>query len=146
MRCKTILFLLLLFPLLSFAQPITGEADKLEFKKDRIIYHGNARLTRGETILKADRVTIFIGEDGKPRKLIAEGNVRYSEPQRKASADYAEYVFGREIIILRGRARVEEEKNVLEADEIVYDRKNETLSARGKNRKVRTIYIEEEGK
>ncbi len=146
MRFRSLLLLILGTVIASLGQPITGEANRLEFKKDRIIYEGNARLTRGKTVLKADKVTIFLGEDGKPTKLVAEGRVRYTEPKRKAVADYAEYILSEEIIILKGKARVEEEKNVLEADEIVYDRKNETLSARGTSRKVRTIYIEEEKK
>ncbi len=146
MRCKALLLSVLAFPLILYAQPITGEAKNLEFKKDRIIYSGNARLTRGDMVLKADRVTIFLNEKGKPVKLVAEGNVDYREPKRKAKADYAEYVFAEELIILRGKAVVEEDKNILEAEEIVYDRKNETLRALGKNRRVRTIYIEEEKK
>ncbi len=137
---------LLLFLLLSLikAQPISGEANKLEFRKDRIIYIGNVRLSRGEAVLKADRVIIFLTEDGKPVKLVAEGNVYYEEGEKRAFSQYAEYDFKNEIIYLKGNARVEEGKNVLEADEIVYDRKNNTLRAEGEGKKVKTIYIEEE--
>ncbi len=140
--------LIVLFLLVGFAlgQPITGEAKNLIFKEDRIIYEGNARLTRGEAELKADRVVIFLSKKGKPKKLVAEGSVRYEEPGRSATAEYAEYDLEKEVIFLRGKAVVEEDKNVLEADEIVYDRKNKTLQAKGENRRVRTIYIEEENR
>ncbi len=134
---------LLILPLLLFGQPITGEAQKLEFMKDRIIYSGNVKLTRGTAILRAQRVTILLDEEGKPLKLVAEGDVIYEEPDRKATADYAEYDLREETILLRGNARVEERKNILEAEEIVYDRRNETLQAKGGAGRVRTIYIEE---
>jgi len=135
--------LLFLTVSLLWGQPITGEAQKLEFRKDRIVYTGKVKLTRGEAVLRAQKVTVFLDEEGKPLKLVAEGNVLYFEPGRKATADYAEYDLKKEILILRGGAKVEERKNVLEAEEIVYDRKNETLQAKGGEGKVRTIYIEE---
>ncbi len=135
--------LLLLISSLLWGQPITGEAQKLEFKKDRIVYTGKVKLTRGEATLRARKVTILLDEEGKPLKLVAEGNVLYLEPGRKATADYAEYDLRKEVIVLKGSAKVEERKNVLEAEEIVYDRRNETLQAKGGEGKVRTIYIEE---
>ncbi len=141
MRLSLLILILLLTTLLR-AQPITGEAKKLEFKGDRIIYSGNVKLTRGESVLKADKVVIVLDKTGKPLKIVATGRVFYKEPGRKATAQYAEYDLRKEIIILRGKARVEEEKNILEADQILYDRKNQTLEAKGD--KVRTIYIEEE--
>ncbi len=144
MRFRLFLSLAALFTSLLWAQPITGEAKSLEFKKDRIIYTGNVKLTRGESVLKADKVVILLDEKGKPTKMIATGNVRYYEPKRKSFSEYAEYDLRNEVIVLKGNARVEEDKNLLEAEEIVYDRKNGTLQAKGDKSKVRTIYIEEE--
>jgi len=143
MSCRLLFTLILLLPLLLSGQPITGEAQKLEFKKDRIVYSGKVKLTRGEAVLKAQKVTILLDEEGRPLKLIAEKNVIYIEPARRATADYAEYDLRAETILLRGNAKVEERKNVLEAEEIVYDRRNETLQAKGGAGRVRTIYIEE---
>jgi len=144
MRFKLLLYLGMLIVSFLWSQPITGEAKNLEFKKDRIIYTGNVKLTRGESILKADKVVILLDEKGKPTKMIATGNVRYYEPNRKSFSSYAEYDLRSEVIILKGNARVEEDKNLLEAEEIVYDKKNGTLQAKGDKSKVRTIYIEEE--
>ncbi len=129
---------------LALSQPITGEAEKLTFQKDKLVYEGKVRLVRGKAVLRADKVTIFVDEEGKPKKLVAEGNVVYTEPGRKAVSSYAEYDLRTEVILLRGNARVEEDRNLIEAEEIVYDRKNNTLRALGGGRRVRTIYIEEE--
>lgn len=129
---------------LSFSQPITGEAQNLEFVKDRVIYKGDVKLVRGEAVLRADEVVIFVDEKGKPVKLVATGRVRYTETSKRAYSDYAEYDLLKELIFLRGAAKVEEGGNLLEADEILYDKKNNTLKAKGNNGKVRTIYVEEE--
>jgi len=143
MRFKSILLALISYSLLAQAQPITGEAKNLEFKDNRIIYTGSVKLVRGSSVLKADKVVIFLTEEGKPVKIVATGNVQYSEPGRKATSRYAEYDLMQEVIILKGEAHVEEDNSILEADEIVYDRKRQTLQAKGDM--VRTIYIEEEG-
>ena len=137
--------LLLVFSSVLLAQPITGEAESLVFEKNRLVYEGNVRLVRGSSVLRAKRVTVIVGENGRPVKLIAEGEVVYREPGRTAVANYAEYDLKEEVIVLRGRARVEEGGNLIEAEEIVYDRRNKMLRALGRGRKVRTIYIEEEG-
>jgi len=142
MKYKYLIALLFLFAYLK-AQPITGEAKKLEFEKNRIIYSGDVKLTRGESVLRADKVIILLNEESKPIKLIATGNVLYTEPGRKATADYAEYDLGKELILLKGSARVEDERNLLEAEEIVYDRAKGTLRARSEKERVRTLYIEE---
>ncbi len=144
MRYKTFLTALLIASAIAGSQPITGEADSLEFLKDKVIYSGNVRLTRGESVLKADKVIIFLDKEGNPTKIVAEGGVNYVEGNRRASAKSAEYDLSRDTIVLRGDARVEEDKNLLEAEEIVYDRKNQTLKAVGDNSRVRTIYVEEE--
>ncbi len=141
MKFKTAFLILLLYTF-SFSQPITGEADKLEYRDNQIVYDGNVKLIRGEAVLKANRVTIFLDPQGKPIKIVALGNVRYEEPGRKAEAQYAEYDLHKDLIILKGNAKVEEERSILEAEEIIYDRKKQTLQASGD--RVRTIYIEEE--
>ncbi|HIC97014.1 MAG TPA: lipopolysaccharide transport periplasmic protein LptA, partial [Aquificaceae bacterium] len=63
MKYKYLIALLFLFAHLK-AQPITGEAKKLEFEKDRIIYSGDVKLTRGESVLRADKVIILLNEEG----------------------------------------------------------------------------------
>ncbi len=144
MKYKAILVALLITTCTAWLQPITGEADSLEFKKDRVIYSGNVRLTRGKAVLKADRVIILLDKEGNPYRIIAEGGVFYQEGNRRASSRSAEYDLKKDTLVLKGDARVEEDKNLLEAEEIVYDRKNQTLRAVGDNSRVRTIYVEEE--
>ena len=126
------------------AEPITGEAQNLIFEKDKLIYENNVTLTKGDTLLKADKVIIHLDKNGQPSKIVAEGNVKYREKDRKAVSERAEYDLQREVIVLQGKARVEDNKNLIEAEEIVYHKKTNTLKALGKGGKVRTIYVEEE--
>lgn len=137
------LLLLLLTPLIMKAQPIVGEADRLNYEKDRIIYTGNVRLSRGNAILKADRVVIYLDENKKAKHAEAEGNVRYEEGNRRAFADRMHYDFVRDIITLTGKARVEDGQNFVEAEEIVYYRKEDRAVAVSKKSRVRTFYVEE---
>ncbi len=133
----------LLFFKLAMSEPILGEADNLTYEKDRIIYTGNVKMTRGKGVLTADKVVIYLDDKRKPKKAEAEGNVRYVEGTRRAFADRAEYDFQTEVLKLFGNARVEDDKNFVEADEIIYYKKEDRAIAISKNKRVRTFYVEE---
>lgn len=137
------LFLLFILVLLSvcFGQPLVGEADKLTYEKDKVIYQGNVKLSRGDGTLTAERVIIYLDENRKAKLAEAEGNVRYVEGKRRAFADKMIYDFQKDIITLIGRARVEEGQNFVEGERIVYYRKEDRAEAVGK--RVRTFYVEE---
>lgn len=139
---KVIIFLSLL-PLFLTAQPIVGEADSLTYEKDKVIYSGNVRLTRGNALLTANKVIIHLDENKKARLIEAEGNPRYTEGNRRGFAERMFYDLKDEVITLRGKARVEEGQNFVEADEIVYYRKEDRAVAISKNSRVRTFYVEE---
>jgi len=142
MKWKAFIVLLSLFSF-AFSQTITGEANSLEFLKDKLIYKGNVILHRDDAILKADEVIILLDEENKPYKLIAKGNVKFKENDRKARADFAEYDLRKEVIHLKGNARIEENGKVVEADEIIIYKKEKRLIAKGKEKRVRTVYVEE---
>ncbi len=128
---------------LCFSQPILGEADKLTYEKDRIVYTGNVKLTKGNAILTADKVVVYIDEKGKPKRAQAEGNVKYVEGDRRAHATSVEYDFQNDVIKLFGNAKVEDNKNFVEADEIIYYKKENRAIAISKGSRVRTFYVED---
>ncbi|MFN3813413.1 MAG: lipopolysaccharide transport periplasmic protein LptA [Aquificaceae bacterium] len=128
---------------LCFSQPILGEADKLTYEKDKIVYTGNVKLTKGNAVLTADKVVLYLDDKGKPKKAQAEGNVKYIEGDRRAYATSAEYDFQDDVIKLFGNAKVEDKKNFVEADEIIYYRKENRAIAVSKGSRVRTFYVEE---
>ncbi len=136
--------LLLLIPSIILSQVIVGESDSLEYRKGKIIYKGNVKLTKDGGILLADEVEVFVDEAGKPKKLVAKGKVRYLQEGKRAQADYAQYDLEQETLLLKGNAKIEDGGNLLEADIIIYNRKTDTLEAKSVSRQVRTLYIEEE--
>jgi len=140
---RKILFFLSLIASFAFSQPIAGEGDQLTYEKDRIIYTGNVKLTRGNALLTANKVIIYLDENRKARLMEAEGNVKYVEGNRRAFADRMIYDLREEVITLKGRARVEEGPNFVEAEEIVYYKKEDRAVAISKGSRVRTFYVEE---
>lgn len=141
-----ILFTLLLLMMMgvSFAQQgILVEANKMEYEKDSIVYTGNVKATRGQSLLKADKLIVYLDESKKANRIEAIGNVSYAEGIRKGKADRAQYDLKSEVLILIGNARVEEGPNFVEGDEITYYKKEDRAIAIGKNSKVRSFYIEE---
>ncbi|NPA32322.1 MAG: lipopolysaccharide transport periplasmic protein LptA [Aquificae bacterium] len=135
--------LLLSFALTVFGSSITGEADTLEFTKNKLIYRGNVKLVRDGSVLRAQEVIILLSEDGKPVRIIAKGDVRVHEEGRRSFARYMEYDVERDVIILKGDAKIVEKTRVLEAEEIIIYRKENRLIAKGHKKRVRTVYVEE---
>jgi len=142
---KSLFFLLMLF-IFAYSQPISAESDRMVYERNSIIYTGNVKITKGNELLTADKVIIYLDENRKANSAEAEGKVLYRDEKRTAKADKAFYDFKKDIVQLIGNARVEEGPNFVEADEIVYYRKEERAIAISKNRKVRSFYVEEKEK
>ncbi len=137
-------FIALLLIAVSFAQQgILVEANKMEYEKNTITYLGNVKATRGQSLLKADKLIVYLDENKKANKIEAVGNVSYLEGNRRGKAERAEYDLKTEIITLIGNARVEEGSNFVEGDEIIYYKREERAIAIGKNSRVRSFYVEE---
>jgi len=142
---KSLFFLLLVF-IFAYSQPILAEADRMVYEKNSIIYIGNVRVIKGNEVLTADKVIIYLDENRKANSAEAEGKVLYRDEKRTAKADKAFYDFKKDIVQLIGNARVEEGPNFVEADEIIYYRKEERAIAVSKNKRIRSFYVEEKEK
>lgn len=142
---KSLLVLLILF-IFAYSQPILAEADRMVYEKNSIIYIGNVKMTKGNELLTADKVIIHLDENKKANSAEAEGKVFYTDGKRIAKADKAFYDFKKDIVQLISNAKVEEGSNFVEADEIIYYRKEERAIAISKNKKVRSFYVEEKEK
>lgn len=142
---KSLLVLLILF-IFAYSQPILAEADRMVYEKNSIIYIGNVKMTKGNELLTADKVIIYLDENKKANSAEAEGKVFYTDGKRIAKADKAFYDFKKDIVQLISNAKVEEGSNFVEADEIIYYRKEERAIAISKNKKVRSFYVEEKEK
>ncbi len=140
------LFLVLSSFVFAYSQQILVEADRMIYEKNSIIYTGNVKITKGNELLTAEKVIIYLDENKKASSAEAEGRVIYRDEKRIAKGDRATYDFKKDIVHLIGNARVEEGPNFVEADEIIYYRKEDRAMATSKERRVRTFYVEEKEK
>ncbi len=87
-------------------------SDKMVAQKNSsmVEFIGNVKATRGDAIIFADSIKVFINSDKTKnqgpndlKKIIATGNVEYTAGDRKAFADKAVYTTKDEILILTGK-------------------------------------------
>ncbi len=139
----------LFFVLLGYAQtkkPVVIEADTLRYdKKAQIaIYEGNVVVKSEDFELFSEQLKIFLDENGDIKKIVAIGDVHFQKGNRKGKSNRAEYYRDKNLIILKGNAELQQDNNVIEGDEIVYQMDTEKAEVMGKNKRVRTIFFPEE--
>lgn len=135
-------------------QPIELSADSVDINeaKGLSIYKGDVDLRQGSIRLRSDVVTVYqVGRD--PSKVVAEGRpVKFEQRLEKGlvqgQALRMEYEVNSENIILIGDAVVNQGKDSVRSDRIVYDRINSVVkagaAAKGKQRVQ--ISIQPQGK
>ncbi len=111
----------LFFCCIAFAQDVTIDADqKLEWhqKENKMVAVGNAVVKKGETTIKADKMTGYYQKDanGKTavKSVFAEGNVQLISPQADAFGDTLDYDLDKDTVILNGSpAKIKTEKETI---------------------------------
>ena len=94
--------------------PVYATAQKLTFNREtRILrYETDVDIRQGADRITAGAANVFMNERNDVSQTVAENNVVVTQPNRKASGDYAQYNATDEIIILRGNpARIEDAEN-----------------------------------
>ena len=95
--------------------PLNVISDKMIAQKDSsmVEFIGNVKATRTDLVVLADSIKIYFVVDNKNKdknsnaqtnikKIVAFGNVKYTDGERKAFADKAVYTANDEILILTG--------------------------------------------
>lgn len=150
---RLILFLLTAF-LVCSAQEKTSEkrpptvitSEKAEFyNKDRIvIYTGNVEVNRGSFYLRADSIKVYLDAKSDIARVVATGNVYFKQDNRWGKAEEAEYIKDQDLIILRKKAEVHQDKNSVEGEIIYYYISEEKAVSTGQKEKVRSIFFPKE--
>ncbi len=85
-------------------QPVYAQADKLFYAKDKNIlrYEGSVDIRQGTDRITAGVANVFLDNKNELKQTIAEQNVVVTQPNRKATGDYAQYTAENEVVILRG--------------------------------------------
>jgi len=88
-------------------RPATIRADHLEYSDQgrKAIYRGNVRLQTENTVLEAEHLDAYFADVDHTVQLeraVAEGNVKVTQPGRRATGQHAEYVPAEAKIVLTG--------------------------------------------
>lgn len=92
--------------------PVYASADKLfYFDENRLLrYEGNVDIRQSTDRIVAGVANVYLNEKNEVAQTIAEKNVIVTQPQRRASGDYAQYVAANESIVLRGNPATVEDR------------------------------------
>ena len=115
---------------------ISADSARMDERRGIGTYTGNVLVTRGDLTLRADRIIIHAPER-RPIRMEAEGNpVRAESPDldnqpRIATAQYMEYNFADEVLLLLRDARVQTVTEDARGDRITYDLVRNVISIEG---------------
>jgi LPS export ABC transporter protein LptC/lipopolysaccharide transport protein LptA len=94
--------------------PVYASAQKLIYnQQNRVLrYDTDVDIRQGTDRITAGSANVFLNERNDVSQTVAENNVVVTQPNRKASGDYAQYVAAEEVVTLRGNpARIEDAEN-----------------------------------
>jgi lipopolysaccharide export system protein LptA len=132
--------------------PINIVAAQLDYfdKQQKLIYTGNVVATRGDTILKTPKLTVFLApkargpgaaktsSSDRVRRMEALGPVTLISKDQVATGDSGIYQKGEDKVYLDGNVRLTQGPNVTLGDHIVYDLKTTQAVVTGH---VRSLFI-----
>jgi LPS export ABC transporter protein LptC/lipopolysaccharide transport protein LptA len=94
--------------------PVYASAGKLVYNRDNrtLRYETDVDIRQGTDRITAGVANVLMNERNDVSQTVAENNVVVTQPNRKASGDYAQYNTAEEIVVLRGNpARIEDAEN-----------------------------------
>ncbi len=130
-------------------QPIEIEADSADIDEGRgtTVYQGNVIVHQGQTLLTADKVTVY-HKQRKAQRIVAEGNTAHfsqKSPTKgrdvNGEAQRIEYDVGSETLILQGKAMLAQGRDLFSSDRIVYDRHKMVVKAGGAARGKKRVHV-----
>lgn len=111
-------------PVIRDDQPIDVSAGRCETfeKEDTLECSGRVRVTQAGTILSADHMTIIgVNDEGGPRRMVAKGNVRYSNDVNAMSGEKAVYVSATTTLTVTGDVVVVQKDQVMTGGKLIYN-------------------------
>ena len=91
---------------------ITSQQLEAEYDKKLITFIGNVEARQKEFTLYADRLVLFINDEGKEiEKIVAYGKVRMVQGNRTATCREATYYYREGTVVMRGEPVVKEGEN-----------------------------------
>ncbi len=129
--------------------PVYASAGKMSYNRDKQIlrYEENVDIRQGTDRITAGAANIFLNDKNELAQTVVENNVVVTQPNRRASGDWAQYTTETEVVILRGNpAKIEDAENGASqgAQMTVYMRENrvvgESKSQQTNSGRTRSVY------
>jgi LPS export ABC transporter protein LptC/lipopolysaccharide transport protein LptA len=94
--------------------PVYAASNKIFYSKDKRLlrYEGDVDIRQGTDRITAGIANVYLKPNNELSQTVAENNVVVTQPNRRATGDWAQYTADNETVILRGNpARVEDSEN-----------------------------------
>ncbi len=135
-----------LIPGVSRDDPISINSDELEVLPQaggrRLVFSHNVEVLQGGITLTADRLeAVYPQGASQPDLLVASGNVRVSQGDRRGRCDRATYERALHTIVCRGKAEIVQGCDQVRGEEIEFDLGQERVRVKG----AASVVIQPEG-
>jgi LPS export ABC transporter protein LptC len=129
--------------------PVSASAAAMTYARDSKIlsYRTNVDIRQGTDRIVTNSADVFLDDKNEVTKTIAENGVTITQPGRRATGDWAQYIADDEVAVIRGNpARVEDGENGTSqgAQITVYLRDNrvigESKAPRNSSGRIRSVY------
>lgn len=129
--------------------PVYAASDSIYYLKDKnfLQYEGNVDIRQQTDRITAGIAKIYLNDKNEVSQTIAENNVVITQPNRRASGDYAKYELADESVVIRGNpATVDDRENGSSqaAQMTVYMRDNRVISdsktPENNSGRIRSVY------
>ncbi|NLF94808.1 MAG: hypothetical protein GX564_13055 [Oligosphaeraceae bacterium] len=113
---------------------ITAERMEMQLSGHTIELTGNILVQDQTMNLTADKMKVFLDEENKLQRIDAEGNVtiRKLSGSESATGERGSYNAKNEQILLEGNCTLFQGRSIMNCEQIIYDRKNQSIVAKGK--------------
>ncbi len=124
-------------------EEVNISADRMEMQMEgnSIELSGNVLVYDSTMNLTAEKMTVFLNQDNKLERVEALDNVtiRKLTGSESATGERGTYDAKKDLITLEGNCTLLQGKNVLSCKEIVYDRRKQTIIAKGASLNIRDL-------
>lgn len=123
--------------------PVRIESTSLEFeyRTGQLTYRGDVKVSQADLTLRSDvlSVTLDMKTTGKPREIVAQGNVRIVNGERVATGRRAVFDQQKRTITLSGTAVLRDGPNEVAGDRVVVYLDEQRSVVEGGNKRVRAV-------
>ncbi len=120
---------------------ISAERMEMQMEGNTIELSGNVLIYDSTMNLTAEKMTVFLDKENKLERVEALNNVtiRKLTGSESATGERGTYDAKKDLITLEGNCTLLQGKNVLSCKEIIYDRKKQTITAKGASLNIRDL-------